>query len=448
MLIHCNRVNWDDAAISRWLEPLASRKGEIAEVFGERLRELSLRWRDGEVREARARREEGASARRRHGEREDLVFVAGADEPALRQAVRALRSAAGRDPLPLRPSGRAGAAEEAALPGTERWVRRLAAIFARHAPRHDFAFVIRETERRVVSPGRPPSTSVRRRLWLEGRFIAASRAGDEERLFSFHAPASDAADEDLGRLLAAAAAPRDAASPVPRGDTDVVLANGCAAVLFHEILGHPLEAGAIHSPLSALPEARVAVPDLDVLDDARRLDLFGGYDRDDEGTAPRPVRLVHAGRVGSRLTDRAHGGASGSTGHGRRAGPPDPPLPRSSNIVVAAGAATPAELLRRLNNGIWIEEFGGGSVEVASGTFRLGFPRARRVRRGRFADELGPGILAGELLQALRGIEPALGRDVRICHSLGWCARDGQIVPAGGEAPEVLIRGLAARAEP
>ncbi len=181
----------------------------------------------------------------------------------------------------------------------------------------------------------------------------------------------------------------------------MVLAAGCAAVLFHEILGHPLEADAGASPLSALPDARVAVSDLEVVDDARRLDLFGGYERDDEGTAPRPVKLVASGLVGTRLTDRAHAPATGSTGHGRRAGPAESPLPRGSNVVVSPGSADPEEMLRRLGNGIWIEEFRGGSVEVSSGTFRLRFARARRVRRGRFADELGAGILAGELLPAL-----------------------------------------------
>ena len=295
------------------------------------------------------------------------------------------------------------------------------------------------------SPGRPASVAVRRLLSLEGRFTAASRPGDEERRFAFHSPDTDATADELKSRLGAAATPRDRAAPLRDGETDVVLADGCAAVLFHEILGHPLEADAGVSPLSSLPEARVAVAELDVEDDARRLDLFGGYECDDEGTAPRPIRLVHGGSIGGRLTDRAHAAASGSTGHGRRAGPSEPPLPRGSNLVVGAGTGTTEEILRRLSNGIWIDQFRGGSIELASGSFRLHFPRARRVRRGRLADELGPGILAGELLPALRNIEPILGREVHVCRSLGWCARDGQVVPVQGAAPDVLIRRLAVR---
>ncbi len=441
-------MNWDDDSILRWLEPLAGRDGDLAEVFGETLTETCMEWRDGEVREARVRREQGTSARWRRGPAEQFASVAGADDAAVREAVRALRASAGREPLPIR-SARGAPADPAEMgfPAAERAARRLSAILARHAPRHAFTLRLRETERRIVATGRPPATATRRLLSLEGRFTAASRAGDEQRPFAFHAPMSDEALDELKTALAEAAAPRDRAVPVPAGEADAILAGGCSAVLFHEILAHPLEADAGVSPLRALPEARVAVSDLEVIDDARRLDLFGGYERDDEGTAPRPVKLVASGLVGSRLTDRAHAPASGSTGHGRRSGPAEPPLPRGANVVVSGGATDIEEMLRRLGNGIWIDEFLGGSVEIASGSYRLRFPRARRVRRGRFADELGPGLLSGELLPTLEAIEPAIGREVRAYRGLGWCARSGQVVPVGGAAPDLLIRRLGVRPE-
>jgi predicted Zn-dependent protease len=447
-VITLRSVKWDEAAVERWLEPIAARAGGIAEVFAERLGEVRLDWRDGAASEVRVRREEGTGARYRRGGEERFVFVPGADEAAVREAVRALRSESGCETLPIRPSRSEGRAEAAALPEVDRWIKRLAAAFARHAPRHRFVFRIRELERRVVAAGRPAASTVRRLLSLEGRFTAASRFGDEERAFSFHAPDSDTIPDELRSALSAAAAPRDRAVPAPSGQTDVVLAAGSAAVLFHEILGHALEADAGTSPLDPLSDARVAVTELDVVDDPRQMDLFGGYERDDEGTAPRAVRLVSAGRLGSRLTDRAHADAQGSTGHGRRAGPAEVPQPRSSNIVVAAGQATPEELARRLSNGIWIEEFRSGSVELAGGTFRLHFPRARRVRRGRLADEIGAGLLAGEILPTLRGIEPVAGREVRACRSLGWCARGGQTVAVQGAAPDLLVRGLLVRPLP
>jgi len=435
----------DEASIARWLESFVSRAGDIAEVFAERLHETRVEWRDGQAREVRVRREEGTCARWRTGSREQLVLVPGADEGAAREAVRALRSEGGRGALPRRSGSPSEPVETPASADLERWSKRLGALFARHAPRHRFTWRVLDVERRVVVPDHPPEGSSRRLVSLEGRFLAASRLLDEERAFSFHSPETDSTADELRALLGAAAAPRDRPTVVPEGRMDVLLAEGCAAVLFHEILGHALEADAELSPLAGLKEARVAVPELEVVDDARRLDLFGGYERDDEGTLPRAVRLIHGGGVGSRLTDRAHAGANGSSGHGRRAGPGEAPRPRGSNVIVRAGSATPEEMVRRLQNGIRIEEFHAGSVELANGTFRLEFGRARRIRRGRLADELGAGVLAGEILSALESIEPVLGREVHVCRNFGWCARAGQVVPVQGAAPDVLIRGLMLR---
>jgi predicted Zn-dependent protease len=441
-------VQWDDAAVARWLEPLSSRTGELAEVFGERRREVVLAWTDGRIVDVQVRREEGVSARWRFGRDERLAFVAGAGESSVREAVRALRTLSGREPVPIRGIRAASVVDEAGWADLQRWTRRLTGILGRHAPRHRFLWRVCETERRVVASGLPPPSSVSRRrlVSLEGSLTAASRHGDEERPIAFHAPDAEATADELKAILVAATAPRDRPLAPGEGDTDVVLAAGCAAVLFHEILGHALEADAASSPLSAplREDARVAVAELDVADDPRRLDLFGGYERDDEGVSPRAVKLLHSGRVGSRLTDRRHARGA-SSGHGRRAGPAEAPMPRGSNVVVPAGSATSEEIARRLNDGIWIEEFLGGSAQVADGTFRLPFARARRVRRGRFTEELGAGILAGRTLEALRGVEPVLGREARACRSLGWCAREGQVVPVQGEAPDVLIRGLSVR---
>ncbi len=435
----------DTAAVARWLEPLARRPEEIAEVFTELRREITVAWRDGEIREARESLTEGLSARWKGISGQRLVFVSRCDEEAARQAVRAVQKERGLSPLPVKPS-RAG--EESAGPvwlDADRWIKRLSALFARHAPRHRFQWTLSDVARQVI-PARGAACAFARRLMsVQGTFTAASRRGDETRAFAFHAPVGESTAEELRVALAGAGQPRDTATPCGEGETDVVLAAGCAAVLFHEILSHPLEAGA-ESPLSGLEQARLAPAEVEVRDDATRLDLFGGYERDDEGGVPRAVKLLDAGRLSGRLTDRAHASAGASSnGHARRAGPQDPPLPRGSNVLVAPGHSAADEILRRLSSGLWIEQIDGGSVELASGRFRLRFPRARRVRRGRMADECGAGVLSGEILPVLRSIDPGIGRDVRAYRALAWCARGGQVVPVQGAAPDVLVRGFSAR---
>lgn len=433
----------DASAVSRWLENLASGPSDIADVFVEDRREATLSWRDGEVVESRFLTASGLSARWKRQGQERLAFVSRADEDGAREAVRSLQAARGRLPLPHRPvSVREPEASEPL--GAERWSKRLSSTLARHCPRHAFRFQLSEVSRQIIPARGPASLSTRRLLSLDGTFVAASRRGDETRAFSFHAPDSAALPDELRAALTAAAEPRERPAPCGEGETDVVLAEGCAAVLFHEILSHALESED-PSPLSPLGEARLSVSDLDVRDDATRLDLFGGYEHDDEGIGPRPVKLLDTGRLAGRLTDRSRAAPGASNGHARRAGPADLPLVRGANIVVAAGHATSAEMARRLHSGLWIDRFDSGSIELSSGRFRLRFPRARRVRRGRLADECGAGVLAGEILAALRSVEAGLGRDVRPCRSLGWCSRGGQVVPVQGAAPEILLRKIAFR---
>ena len=438
----------DASKIASWIEPLARRSGQIADVFFETRREASFELVDGRLAAVRAARVSGCAARLSEEGHETLAFTGRSDEAGVRECVRTLQIALGKDPLPARPAPRSTEDEGRDSPELERWSRRRTAVTARHAPRHRIRWSLRETARRVVPAKGGEASFTRRLVSIEGTVVAASRRGDETRRFDFHAPNADSTADEMRAALTHAVAPREAMVPCGQGSMDVLLAEGCAAVLFHEILAHPLEAGET-SPLEGLEQARLAVPELEVRDDPTRLDLFGGYERDDEGVKPKPVKLLDAGRLAGRLYDRAHDprGASNESGNGRgrRASASDPPLPRSSNVVVAAGHATADEMARRLGNGLWISELHSGSIELASGRFRLRFPRARRVRRGRLADECGPGTLSGDILSTLKAIEPGVGREVRPYRRLGWCSRSGQLVPVQGAAPDILVRGVAIR---
>ena len=434
----------DGDKIAGWIDALARRPEEIADVFIETRRCLTVDWKDGVPLRAGALSDGGLSARWADRSREHISFVSATDESGAREAIRSLQIDLDREPLPVKPHRPSSEEDEGSPLQPERWIRRLATMFERLAPRHRFRWTLTETRRQVIPAHGAPVSFARRLVSLDGSFVAASRRGDENRDFSFHAPDAEQTADELRVALGRAAQPRDAPTPCEDGETDIVLADGCAAVLFHEVLSHPLEAGC-ESPLSTLEQARVAVPELDVRDDATRLDLFGGYEWDDEGVRPRPVKLLDAGRLAGRLMNRSLASRDPSNGHGRRAASWDAPLARGANILVAGGQTTTEEMTRRLGTGLWITDLDRGSVEPASGRFRLRFPRARRVRRGRMADECGPGLLAGDLLTALKSVEAGLGRDVRVYRALGWCARDGQVVPVGGAAPDVLVRQAAVR---
>lgn len=438
--------------MSGGIEVAGARPGDIADIFVEERRETFLDWRDGEIVGSRTGWGGGLSARWKRGAVERLASVSRIDEEGARAAIRALGELGADASLSLLPPPEPP--EDREIPSSsgpssahiERWIKRLTSLLSRHAPRHRMRWTFSEVTRRVIPAGTPASSWTRRLFSLEGELTASSRQRDEARRFAFHAPDSAATADELRLELLRAGAPHDAPLPCGDGDMDVVFANGSAALFFHEVLSHPLEEGG--SPLTFLKDARVAPVDLTVRDDPTRLDLFGGYERDDEGTVPRAVKLLDAGWIAGGLSDRARARGGRSTGHARRAEASDPPLVRGTNTVVTGGGVPADEMARRLSNGLWIEELVGGSVELASGRFRISFPRARRVRRGRIAEETGPGLVVGDVVTALKNVEAGMGREVRPCRSLGWCARAGQIVPVQGEAPDVLVRRLSIRSSP
>ena len=81
----------DDAAVLRWLDPVASVRGDVAEVFMETRRRTVLEFRDAQPGEPRVSIEAGVSARLRRSGRERIAFVSGSGEDAVRDALKGLQ---------------------------------------------------------------------------------------------------------------------------------------------------------------------------------------------------------------------------------------------------------------------------------------------------------------------------------------------------------------------
>ncbi len=160
--------------ISAWIEPLVKKPDEIADVFLEIKRELTVDWRDGRIVAARAAYERGVSARWRRRREEALAFVSRGDETGVREAIRALQISVNRPPIPVKPARDAAPEpDEPDLREGERWMRRLEALFERHAPRHRFRFVPTESTREIVPAHAAACAFSRRLLSLEGTLTPA-----------------------------------------------------------------------------------------------------------------------------------------------------------------------------------------------------------------------------------------------------------------------------------
>lgn len=438
----------DTDLLSRWITPHA--RDGFADLFFEWKRETSLKIENGEIRSATSVWESGVAARAHRGNRVVLTVNSRADEAGARDAVRRLANLlpSSQYPKSTAETAHLTAAEE---PEIARWSRKLAGTLTRMFAGRTFHVHVRRCDlsRLIVAAGHPPLRYHRILLSLEGRLLADTRGGPRWRDFHFHIPAADdGALEEIRRRLRPLTEPGPAPLTPVAGSADILFDGGTAAILFHEIVSHPLEADAPSSSLSGLTRAKVAPRELEVADIPSRLDLFGGYPADDEAVPGRRTALIAGGHLGGPLRDQVHSDPlHPPTGNGRRAGPFAHACPRGSNIVIGAGGASDEEMERRLFNGIRVVELLGGAVDPAAGVFQVRFSSARSVVRGRAAQTLSGGVIEGKILEALAAVDPLLGGQAIACRQLGWCCRDGKILPVGGEAPGLIVRRLHVRSQ-
>ncbi len=240
--------------------------------------------------------------------------------------------------------------------------------------------------------------------------------------------------------------PKKAWRPPSGLTAPVVLSEGTAGVVLHELLGHMAESDLViegTSPLSGLLGATITDGAIQVTDDPTRFDLAGAFDHDDEGRVARPLELIRNGRLEGFLCDRA--GAArigGEPGRGRRAVWSRPPVARLSNLVVTPGTTPPQRLEEDIDHGLLISRLGSAAVDPCSNRMVLRVERGWEIRNGRRRRPLEGFELTGGILEALASIDPKVGSDPTPDWRLGWCVKDGMPIATGSEAPTLVVRRL------
>jgi PmbA/TldA metallopeptidase C-terminal domain len=240
--------------------------------------------------------------------------------------------------------------------------------------------------------------------------------------------------------------PRSAApgaGHVRPGPASVVLAPAAAAVLLHELLGHPLEGDLLlrgASPWAGKLGRRIFDLDLDLDDDPTLDCLPGSFTRDDEGSPAVRRPLLRAGVLVGALADRTCAAALGvPPGNARRSTVHTPPTPRMSNLVARA-AANAAELPREAAR-LEVTSLRAGRLEPHLGVITLLVRSAFALHRGERTRPLAPFTLAASV-DALRNGLVAAGGPALPSAEPGWCSKDGAVVATGAIAPSLLLAGL------
>jgi PmbA protein len=242
--------------------------------------------------------------------------------------------------------------------------------------------------------------------------------------------------EAIGVEGAARATSMIGASKPPSRSCAVVL-DPTVAASFAGLIGGALGANAVQrgrSPFAGRLEEELASGALALFDDGRDPEGPASAPFDGEGVPRRRTALIEGGRLRSYLYDtytaRREGG--GSTGSAARHGYRSQPSVSASNLVLAPGSLSFAELLGEAGEGVFVTDVAGlhSGVNPVTGVFSVG-ASGHAIRAGELAEPLREFTIASDLV-AMLGAVRAAGAEAR------W-------VPFGGSVstPPLLIGEMA-----
>lgn len=237
--------------------------------------------------------------------------------------------------------------------------------------------------------------------------------------------------------------------PLPFTKTAIILNSGNGGILFHEILGHSLEAdyvfrgcspfGKEHLGKRILP-ARITLTTRDESDP-----FFADCPGDDEGMTPRDPAIIKQGTLQYLMSDYFHSRLLNleSCGFCRVDSFENIPGPRMFSLYLQPGEHPPEDLFQSTARGIYAKEFGRGSVDFNRKLFFLNINEAYALRNGRICEPLGAITISGDILEVLNSIE-MIGNDFRYDSGIHYCRKNGQSLNVRLGQPSVKIHNILA----
>ncbi len=152
---------------------------------------------------------------------------------------------------------------------------------------------------------------------------------------------------------------------------------------------------------------RIFAPGIFVHDDPRRIRGARSRVFDGEGTPTAPRALIEDGVLTTWLLDSRSARQLGlvSTGHASR-GTSGPPSPAPSNLYMAAGAMSPAELMADIKLGLYVNEMIGMGVNGVTGDYSRG-AAGFMIRDGQLAEPVAEITIAANLIDMFANLTPA-----------------------------------------
>ena len=234
------------------------------------------------------------------------------------------------------------------------------------------------------------------------------------------------------------------AAECPSGRYTVVIKNGWGGVLFHEACGHPLEASATSKGLSVFSDSigkPIASPCVSAWDDGTIPNEWGSDNIDSEGVPTHKNELIRDGICVGFMVDRFNGRRLGMAPNGtsRRQSYKYCPTSRMSNTYIAAGKDDPEQIIKDTPLGIYVANFGGGSVDPTTGEFNFSASEAYIIRDGKICEPVKGCTLIGTGQEVLMQID-RVGNDLEL--GQGNCGAASGSVPVNVGQPTIRLKEI------
>lgn len=217
------------------------------------------------------------------------------------------------------------------------------------------------------------------------------------------------APEEIGRIAGERAVARVLPGRLASGPLPVVFDPRVGGTLISHLIG-AMAGAAIARRASFLlgkEDARLFPPGTVIADDPLRPRGLRSRAFDGEGLATAPRELVSDGRLTGWLLDSASARQLGlaPSGHAVRGGNGAPGV-SASNVHLAAGSATPAELMADIAEGVYVTELFGHGVNPVTGDYSRG-AAGFRIVNGALAGPVAEFTVAGSLIDMFATLTPA-----------------------------------------
>ena len=227
----------------------------------------------------------------------------------------------------------------------------------------------------------------------------------------------------------------------------LILSPGEGGIVFHEILGHSLEADHIKrglSPFSVSDIGRKVVSENITLSTFRKGDpFFEKVSHDDEGVLRSKSTLIERGVLRHLISNHSYSRDLGISDHGssRMEDFTKRPMPRMFAIYLENGKYSQNELMGSTGKGIFAREFGDGKVLFHKNQFYFNIPSAYLIKNGRLSEPLGSIIVSGKIDKVFNSVE-MIADDFSLDRGISYCFKDGQTLNVRVGQPSVKINNL------